>query len=577
MKFKFLLLVAITVLFSACDTVNEPKNTMSVSNDNVSVPVDARIMATTNSGNQLSVDVIIDINTGAQNTVPLNITSINTANSSVNGNLSINLSDGSHTFTLIYKLSKPGNATLTNINVARSETATANVTSGVLTDVVIGNNLTYPDDDSDSYTNLDEFIAGTNPFDNGSHPVPTNISVSAVAHDYVLSTINNRGMQLSARLLVDNVEHQLQNVQINSNSKVVTGNITLPLATGSYTFEVIFELSSGSNTYPIFGQAVDQAITGSQNNLVDYQFIPYYFDSDGDGVTTLDELLAGFDPNDPNSTPASVVSVASTSNPTLPTGLKVSCLVDPNQTTAASSCPVLTYKGLTFWVYSFIDNRNSFAIVAYNSANQIVQQWEKTGVRYLYSIQLDLYANTATFIGQSNQSVSMTWAEMDVSANTTFKPLANQYYYLQSVYSAELNECLFSNDNVGAVHTAYCAADLGQAWKFIDQGNGYYQLQSQSAAGLATPLCLESNEWIAGNTYDGASFMAACGNFSGEMWKILPSDSGDPHLFKLTSSFVEAKSQCLESNRSDRNVVSYNSYMDSCQNVTGQQLYVRLY
>jgi len=585
MRFKILLLASIAIFLNACDSANQPDNSLNISDGNLSVPADARILqTTTSSGNELTINVLVDGNTGAQMTLPMEITEIDTTLNIVRGNIMQAISDGPHTFQLIYILTKPNDSTLINVIVASTETVTATINQGATTKISIGYNLSYPDEDNDTYTNLDEFIAGTNPFDNGSHP-PEKISVSAIVNGNVMSTMQQRNMTLSINVLIDNVSYDMQNVNVDPNGLIASGSYVLTLTPSTHSFTATYSLNSGGNKYPLFAKTVDQNIITGQPNVVDYQTITNYTDSDNDGVSNVDELLAGFDPNNANNTPPKVLQVDQSTAPTPPDGLKVACFANA-AAAVSNTCSIVTYKGLTFWTYAFIDNRASFAILAFNASNQIVQQWEKVNANSIYSISPNLFANQTNFVGKANATDSLSWAEMDVSAQTTFKPLTNQYYYIQSLFSISngFNECLLSNEGppLDGTKMASCDATLpGQAWKFIDQNNGYFLLESQSAASAG--LCLESNEFLvngATNTLGGASFMASCANPStGQLWKILPSDSADPHLFKLTSAFLEASTECLEGNRSDRLAGSagYNAYMDNCGNYSGQNFFTRLH
>lgn len=111
-------------------------------------------------------------------------------------------------------------------------------------------------------------------------------------------------------------------------------------------------------------------------------------------------------------TPPVVATVPSTSNPSVPAGLKVVCLVGSDVLTHSQTCPVLKHNGFTYWAYSYIDNRVAMAIVSYNAAGQLMKQWEKPGARYVWQITVDAAKHTVAFHGQANASVSMAWTEL---------------------------------------------------------------------------------------------------------------------------------------------------------------------
>lgn len=109
---------------------------------------------------------------------------------------------------------------------------------------------------------------------------------------------------------------------------------------------------------------------------------------------------------------ASVVYVPANSNPPVPTGLKVACMPGPNVLTPSKTCPVIKYLGLTTWAYSFIDNRVSLAFVTYDANNTVVMNTTKDGARYVWNMASGIKSQIVTAVGQSNQHVTITWAEL---------------------------------------------------------------------------------------------------------------------------------------------------------------------
>ena len=107
-----------------------------------------------------------------------------------------------------------------------------------------------------------------------------------------------------------------------------------------------------------------------------------------------------------------IVYVPVSSNPPVPAGLKVTCLKGPNVLASSKTCPVVKYLGNTTWAYSFIDNRVSMALVTYDSSNNVVSNITKDGARYVWSATSSRADQSVTFAGQSNQSVSASWAEL---------------------------------------------------------------------------------------------------------------------------------------------------------------------
>ncbi len=115
-----------------------------------------------------------------------------------------------------------------------------------------------------------------------------------------------------------------------------------------------------------------------------------------------------------------IVGTALPSSPPgeIPFGMKITCLVGAEVLMSSADCPVLSYEGKTYWAYSFLDNRGSLGIVAYDSAGNIVAQWEKTGARYIWQITVDAAANTVTFYGQGSGEITMSWAELSSSGDS---------------------------------------------------------------------------------------------------------------------------------------------------------------
>ena len=105
----------------------------------------------------------------------------------------------------------------------------------------------------------------------------------------------------------------------------------------------------------------------------------------------------------------------------IPAGLKVTCLSDPASSASSTTCPVLEWHGISYWVLSFVDNRLSQRIIAYDSSdtNTIFKDYgEVTGVRYTFSITVNSGAQTVTFRGQDSAggaalSQTLTYAQLE--------------------------------------------------------------------------------------------------------------------------------------------------------------------
>ncbi|OHX10212.1 hypothetical protein [Chromobacterium sphagni] len=110
-----------------------------------------------------------------------------------------------------------------------------------------------------------------------------------------------------------------------------------------------------------------------------------------------------------------ISTVNVSSHPTIPAGLQAAFMTGPNSPTPdgeSATCNVISYNGLTYWAYSYIDNRVSLNLVAYDASGKVVAQQELPGARYLWKITSDATKQTVTFYGQSNQTVSKNWNQL---------------------------------------------------------------------------------------------------------------------------------------------------------------------
>lgn len=144
-------------------------------------------------------------------------------------------------------------------------------------------------------------------------------------------------------------------------------------------------------------------------------------------------------------------------------------------------------------------------------------------------------------------------------------------YKLQTVLSESRGECLESNSTTagatlgGATFMDTCADVSGQSWRIVPAGNGYVFLQSDLSIGRGE--CLEGNQLSASSFLQGAAFMAPCGSFSGQQWKLYPNGSH----YQLQTLDAESRNECLEGNAvAATSTLEGASFMASCGSVTGQ-------
>lgn len=112
-----------------------------------------------------------------------------------------------------------------------------------------------------------------------------------------------------------------------------------------------------------------------------------------------------------------VVNIVSTSShPQVPSGQNMFCLVNPDSLDSNPNCPVVECGGLTFWAYSYNDNRMSMSVVGYDVHGHQIKQWELKGARYIWQIEVDSDNKVVKFYGQAKASVVISWKDLQSPA-----------------------------------------------------------------------------------------------------------------------------------------------------------------
>jgi hypothetical protein len=117
----------------------------------------------------------------------------------------------------------------------------------------------------------------------------------------------------------------------------------------------------------------------------------------------------------PNSTPIFVnagVEVPTSLVPSIPEGLKLTALQDPNHLDLKVNYPILKVENVQYWPFSYGDNRNGMAIIAFDNKGNILKRWDKEGARYIWKIQEDLGTNNIVFIGQAEEEIVLQWSDL---------------------------------------------------------------------------------------------------------------------------------------------------------------------
>jgi hypothetical protein len=99
--------------------------------------------------------------------------------------------------------------------------------------------------------------------------------------------------------------------------------------------------------------------------------------------------------------------------PPIPAGLKVACVKVPDDGYQASkTCPVIYYGDTITWIYSFVDNRASFALVTYDGNGRILQNVTHDGARYAFDAISDDRGQKITIVGQAKQFITINWSDL---------------------------------------------------------------------------------------------------------------------------------------------------------------------
>lgn len=99
-----------------------------------------------------------------------------------------------------------------------------------------------------------------------------------------------------------------------------------------------------------------------------------------------------------------VASTVAIDPPAPDPALKVTCLQSP--------CPVVKCGGITYFIFSYFDNRSSFGIVGYNQTGGIAKPlMEKVGARYIDNIVVNNALQTVTLNGQNAPPVILPFTD----------------------------------------------------------------------------------------------------------------------------------------------------------------------
>ncbi|CAN7533111.1 hypothetical protein [Caulobacter sp. LjRoot300] len=99
--------------------------------------------------------------------------------------------------------------------------------------------------------------------------------------------------------------------------------------------------------------------------------------------------------------------------PSIPAGLQTACINAPvDGAPTSKTCPVIYYGSASTWVFSYADNRTSFALVTFDSTGKVLRNVERPGARYIFDVFSDDRGQKLTLVGQSKNSVVINWSDL---------------------------------------------------------------------------------------------------------------------------------------------------------------------
>lgn len=105
--------------------------------------------------------------------------------------------------------------------------------------------------------------------------------------------------------------------------------------------------------------------------------------------------------------------VPSAEVPSIPAGLQTACINAPvDGAPTSKTCPVIYYGSTKTWIFSYADNRTSFAVVTFDATGKVLRNAEAPGGRYIFDVFSDDRGQRLTLVGQSKNSVVINWSDL---------------------------------------------------------------------------------------------------------------------------------------------------------------------
>lgn len=165
-------------------------------------------------------------------------------------------------------------------------------------------------------------------------------------------------------------------------------------------------------------------------------------------------------------------------------------------------------------------------------------------------------------------------AAMPFSMQATAQESAAGSFKLVTMFLEKEGKCLDGGTPRGTASQTDCSTAKASRWRAVPVANAKHANTFQLASVDIPGQCLEGARGVmADHLNGGAAYLEACGAYTGQYWHI--SDRNGEY-FKLRNEYADDHSasngqRCLEGNRVDPNsVLGGASFMDTCQNVSGQ-------
>ncbi|WP_066638866.1 hypothetical protein [Bordetella sp. H567] len=98
--------------------------------------------------------------------------------------------------------------------------------------------------------------------------------------------------------------------------------------------------------------------------------------------------------------------------PPLRNGARARCFMSDHRLTESEFCPVIIYRGLTYWPMSFDDNRVAILAAGYDDNKKLVREVYMCGTRYVFYATIDTKVQNVVFWGQAGDNGDATSAKV---------------------------------------------------------------------------------------------------------------------------------------------------------------------